>query len=230
MERLVNIIYKKFKRILSNLEYDYGWLRVINSPFVKLKWEFKWYKKPTLGTPFFLPGKWIKFDKKHAIEWAKERVGEQTPKFKNYLFEDIVNYAMQHMSRPVSIKYFGINCWSLGYKSKWLDTDIRFEWGPGLSLILFGTQLVIYPTPNCDFYSISDYWEAWIIYNKHTDKTKSIKERLRESMELYPAKWIRYKEGKQISVNYWNYILKDKYKCLIDSETRQSTWNKDYLI
>lgn len=186
MERLVNIIYKKFKRILSNLEHDYGWLRVINSPFVKLKWEFKWYKKPTLGTPYFLP---------RRIQKSKNK-------------PDYLEF--------IPIKYFGINYWSLGWKTKWSDTDIRFEWGPGLSLVLFGTQLVIYPVPDCDFYSISDYWEAWIIYNKHTDKTKSIKERLRESIELYPAKWIKYEEGKQISVDYWNYILKDKYKCLIN--------------
>lgn len=196
MEKLVNIIYKKFKRILSNLEYHYGWLRVINSPFIRLKWKFKWYNKPTIGTPYFLP---------RRIQKSKNK-------------PDYLEF--------IPIKYFGINYWPLGWKTKWSDTDIRFEWGPGLSLVLFGTQLVIYPVPNCDVYSISDYWEAWIIYNKHTNKTKSIKERLRESMELYPAKWIKYEEDKQISTNYWNYILKNKYKCLINKQIFQ----KDLII
>lgn len=167
------------KQILNSLEYDFGWLRVINSPFVKLKWEFKWYKKPTLGTPYFLPRR-----------------------TKNNKF--------------VPIKYFGINYWSLGWKTKWSNTDVRFEWDPGLSIVLFGTQIVIYPTPSCFDNTLSHYWEAWIIYNKHTDKTKTVEERIKESMELYPAKWVKYEEGKQISVNYWNYILKDKYKYLID--------------
>ena len=170
---------KKIKRLLNNLEYNYGWLRVINSPFVKLKWEFKWYKKPTLGTPYFLP----------------RRV-------KNNKF--------------IPIKYFGIRYWSLGWKTKWSNTDARFEWGPGLSVVLFGTQIVIYPTPNCDSNALDHYWEAWIIYSKHTDKTKTVEERIKESMEIYPARWIKYEECKQVPVNYWNYILKDKYKYLID--------------
>ena len=37
-------------------------------------------------------------------------------------------------------------------------------------------------------------------------------------MKLYPAKWMKYEEGKQIPVNYWNCILKDKYKYLINEQ------------
>lgn len=174
---------KKLKRILSNLEYDYGWLRVINSPFVKLKWKFKWYKKLTAGTPYFLPRKWVKSkDKPDYLE-------------------------------PIPIKYFGINYWSLGYKTKWSDTDVRFEYSPGLSIVLFGTQLLIYPVPNCNSEAIHHFWEAWVIYTRNTDKTKSIENRIKESMKLYPAVWIR---GKDERINYWNYILKDKYKYLIN--------------
>lgn len=171
---------KKLKRILNNLEYDYGWLRVINSPFVKLKGKFKWYKKPTAGTPYFLPRRWI-----------KNKAGYSTAK---------------------PIKYFGINYWSLGWKTKWSSTDVRFEYSPGLSIVLFGTQIVISPIPDCDNKALDHFWEAWIIYNKHTDKNKPVEDRIKESMELYPAIWGRNNNER---INYWNYILKDKYKYLI---------------
>ena len=170
---------KWFKRILSNLEYNYSWLRIINSPFVKLKWKFKWCKEITAGTPYFLPRK-----------------------VKNNKF--------------VPIKYFGVGYWSLGWKTKWSDTDVRFEWSPGLSIVLFGTQIVIYPLPNCNNDALYSYWEAWIIYHYHTDRTKNVENRLIECMNLYPAKWIKYGGEKKISINYWKYILKDKYKYLID--------------
>ena len=208
---------KKLKTILRNLEYDYGWLRIINSPFVKLKWKFKWYKKPTLGTPYFFPRRMVKFTKQDSINKYLEEVkrfndgGYPIPKTLNE--NSYLNY-----SKFVPTKYFGINYWSLGWKIKWSNTDVRFEWCPGLSIVLFGTQIVIYPVPSCFDNTLSHYWEAWLIYTKHTDKIKTVEDRIKESMKLYPAKWMKYEEGKQIPVNYWNYILKDKYKYLINEQ------------
>jgi hypothetical protein len=177
----------KFKNFLNNLEYYYGWLRVINSPFVRLKWEIKWYKKPTVGTPYFLP--------------RRKQKNKNKPGYLEY----------------VPIKYFGKSYWSLGWKSKWSDTDIRFEWEPGLSLVLFGTQLVIYPVPDCDWEVIFAFWEAWVVYDKYTDKSKSMEDRLRQCMELYSCIWIR---GKDERINYYNYILKNKYKYLIKDKNK----------
>ena len=178
---------KTLKRIISNLEYNYDWLRVINSPFVKLQWKFKWFKKPTMGTPYFLPRKWVE---------SKEKPG--------YM-------------EPMPIKYFGVNYWSLGWKTKWSAKDVRFEWGPGLSIVLFGTQLVIYPTPDCDNNTLDHFWEAWIVYNKLTNRSKSIEDRIMDCINLYPDKWIKYDNNKEIQINYWKYILKDKYKHLINN-------------
>jgi hypothetical protein len=203
------------KQILYSLEYDYGWLRIINSPFVKLKWKFKWYKELTAGTPYFLPRKWKKFTKKDCLNSYKEECEKFRSAGKEIL-KHITPESYKNYSKPVSIKYFGVNYWSLGTKTKWSNTDVRFEWGPGLSIVLFGTQIVIYPTPDCTSNALDHYWEAWIIYSKHTDKTKSVEERVKECMKLYPARWIKYEEGKQIPVNYWNYILKDKFKYLIN--------------
>ncbi len=177
---------KTFKRIISNLEYNYDWLGVINSPFVKLQWKFKWFKKLTMGTPCFLPRKWVK---------SKEKPG--------YM-------------EPIPIKYFGVNYWSLGWKTKWSAKDVRFEWGPGLSIVLFGTQLVIYPIPKCDEYVLDHYWEAWIVYSKLTNKSKPIEDRIIDCMNLYPAKWIKYENNKEKQTNYRKYILKDKDKHLIN--------------
>ena len=206
---------KKLKTILRNLKYKYEWLRVINSPFVKLKWKFKWYKKPTLGTPYFLPRRMVKFTKQDSINKYLEEVkrfndrGYPIPKTLNE--NSYLNY-----SKFVPIKYFGIKYWSLGWKTKWSNTDVRFEWGPGLSIVLFGTQIVIYPIPNCTSNALDHYWEAWIIYRYHTNKKYSVENRIKECMKLYPARWVKYEEGKQIPVNYWNYILKSKYKYLIN--------------
>ena len=73
-------------------------------------------------------------------------------------------------------KKFGFNFCSLGWKTKWSNDDFRFEWSPVLSFVCFNRQFAItVNTPN-DY----SYWEAWLYYEKCTDKSLSIEKRVRQ--------------------------------------------------
>jgi hypothetical protein len=86
-----NYIQRAVKYLIEKTKYKLSWfsfLEVLNSPLVSLK--LKWYFGDiTQGTPYFLPGKWVK---------SKEKTGYLT---------------------PIQIKYFGINIVYLGWKTKY---------------------------------------------------------------------------------------------------------------
>lgn len=107
--------------------------------------------------------------------------------------------------KAVPIKYFGINYHMLGWKTKY--DDYRFEYNPGLSIVMFGKQLYIgiFPKIYEDRYDI--YWEAWLYY-KDTNKKLSIKERLFILFDIYSCTWISSEKGE---IDYYPYILKKKY-------------------
>ncbi len=105
----------------------------------------------------------------------------------------------------------------LGYKTKWSNTDYRFEWSPALSIVLFGKQLHIKIEPkikkdnNFSFYEDS-YWSCWLVYEYHTDTTLSKEERLKHTMEIYPCIWSHSNGEKTTVENHYYYILKNNYK------------------
>jgi len=98
----------------------------------------------------------------------------------------------------------GFNYCSLGWKTKWSDTDFRHEWNPVLSFVCFGYQiaLTVYSP-----YS-SHYWEAWLYYEYATDKTKSKRERVAQCRAEHNQTWISGEE----TIDYYELILKSKYK------------------
>ena len=62
---------KKIKALLNSVKYKLSFLGVLNSPLkgLKLKWYFGNIKH---GTPYFLPGKWVKCNKEDAIRaWVR---------------------------------------------------------------------------------------------------------------------------------------------------------------
>lgn len=192
------------------LGYKFKFLKVLNSPFVGLK--LKWYfGKIQYGTPYFLPRKWVKCNMQDAlVAWDKlsNTVKETYEKGKGkqkWLQDYIKSY-----TKPVPIKYFGFDFISLGWKPKW--DDYRFEWSPSISIVLFGKQLFIEIMPNTkgdeDLLATDCYWEAWLTYEKKTDKSKSTSERLEELYKLYSCSWGNEENG---YVNYYPYILKRKY-------------------
>jgi hypothetical protein len=151
-----------------------AFLKAFNSPFKRPK--LKWYcGKTQIGTPYFLPRKWVKDpDKPGYLKFVPKKIG----------FDFV----------------------GLGYKTKWTDTDYRFEWAPLLSFVFFGYQIavmVIAPEQH-------HYWEAWLYYEKNTDKTKPASERIQICRNDFSLIYdVSDKDGKR-KVDYYNTILKNK--------------------
>lgn len=203
---------KFIKRWIANIKYNWSYLEVLNSPFkgLRLKWYFG---KIQHGTPYFLPRKFVKCDMKDALKaWMEMSInsriayekkdGGRKAWVKNY----VTNY-----TKPVPIKYFGLNSCTLGWKTKW--DDYRYEWSPCYSLVIFGKQLFLTVLPNVgnDIMKLNVYWEAWLNYRYKTDKTKSKEERLQELFKKHSCTWIQYKDKKEIKTDYYPFILKEKY-------------------
>ena len=105
-------------------------------------------------------------------------------------------------------KKIGFDFVELGWKTKWTDKDIRFEWAPIWSFVFFGYQIAI--TWNAP--EQTHYWESWIYYEYYTDKTKSKTERIEQCKKEAPNTWIRHgNEGIPIETNYYDLILRKKY-------------------
>ena len=103
-------------------------------------------------------------------------------------------------------KKIGFDFVSLGWKTKWTNTDYRFEWAPLWSFVFFGKQIAVtFKAPEQDH-----YWEAWLYYIYNTTGTR--KERIAKCRAEFPLKWtVSDKNGKR-SVDYYDSILKTKYK------------------
>ena len=108
--------------------------------------------------------------------------------------------------KAVPIKV-GFSSCGLGYKTKWTDTDFRYEYGPVFSFVFFGYQVAwmigfTYP---------DRYWEAWLYYEYATDKTKSKKERVAQCRKEFSNTWTQHQGDTQETINYYERILKPKY-------------------
>lgn len=104
-------------------------------------------------------------------------------------------------------KKIGFDFVELGWKTKWTDTDYRFEWSPLISFVFFKWQIaVIFQAPEK-----SNYWESWLYYEYNTDKSKAQKERIEQCQREFKQNWISWKEDKEIKINYYKFILKEKY-------------------
>lgn len=108
-------------------------------------------------------------------------------------------------------KKIGFDFVDLGWKTKWSDTDYRFEWDPRWSFVFFKWQLcVFFVVPHS-----SNYWESYLYYKHHTPKKKSKKERVEQCIREFPQVYISHsKEGVE-KINYYPLILKTKYHELV---------------
>jgi hypothetical protein len=101
----------------------------------------------------------------------------------------------------------GFSYCGLGWKTKWTNTDFRYEWGPVLSFVFFGYQLAL----TVGHEHSSHYWEAWLYYEYATDKTKSKRERIEQCRKEFNQTWTVSSMGKEEVVDYYQCILKTKY-------------------
>ena len=199
---------KKLKYILEDLR----WLKVLNSPFKPFRVRL-YAGKIQVGVPYFYPRKWVKatpeLRTKAALDHIKreERFNKSNPdsarKIKSFeeLYEEYKNYSF-----PVPLKV-GFSYCGLGWKTKWTNTDFRYEWGPVLSFVFFGYQIALMVGHKHS----SHYWESWLYYEKATDKTKSKRERIEQCRKEFPQTWKVSSMGKEEIVDYYQRILKTKY-------------------
>ena len=200
---------------MSKLKYilqDLKWLKVLNSPFKAFSIRF-YAGKIRIGVPYFYPRKWVKgtpeLRTKAALDHIKreERFNKSNPdsarKIKSFeeLYEEYKNYSF-----PVPLKV-GFSYCGLGWKTKWTNTDFRYEWGPVLSFVFFGYQIVLMVGHKHS----SHYWEAWLYYEYATDKTKSKRERIEQCRKEFNQTWTVSSMGKEEVIDYYQRILKTKY-------------------
>jgi hypothetical protein len=176
----------------------FRWIKALWSPFKPFKVKF-YAGKLAIGTPYFFPRKWVKYTDEDAIKASIEHKAnkDKVQVSDKQLFEMYKKY-----SKAVPLKV-GFDWCSLGYKTKWSDTDFRFEWNPVFTFVFFGYQLAL------TVYSPhrSHYWEAWLYYEYATDKTKSKRERIKQCRKEHSQTWTV--AGGEI--DYYEHILKAKY-------------------
>lgn len=179
--------------------------KALFSPFKPFKLKF-YFGKIAIGTPYFFPRRTVKISKDDVMNEAfieyvnfKER-GKKVP------FDDI--YRNKLNQRVFVPKKFGFDFVRLGWKVKWDSKDYRFEWQPLMSFVFYKWQFVIFidaPVPE-------HYWPCWLYYERNTDKSKPVAERIDQARKGFPCIWTRYtSDGKTESINYWNIILKKKW-------------------
>ena len=104
-------------------------------------------------------------------------------------------------------KKIGFDLVGLGWKTKWTDTDYRFEWSPLLSFVFFKWQIAItFIAPE-----MHHYWECWLYYTRNTDKTKSKKERIYQTQKDFPQRYTQWINGEKSEIDYYPIILKKRY-------------------
>ena len=139
--------------------------------------------------------------KKPKLKWYFGKIAIGTPYF--YPRRWVNNPDKPGYQKAVP-KKIGFDFVGLGYKTKWSDTDYRFEWGPLISFVFFKWQIAVSFVPD----DCHHYWECWLYYTHSTDKTKTVKERLEQAREEFPCVWTTsYGEGKKETVCYWDKIL-----------------------
>ncbi len=163
-------------------------LKALFSPFKPFKIGF-YAGKLAIGTPYFFPRKWVKYTEEDIQEaMEKHRTN------KNY-------------TKAVPLKV-GFDWCSLGYKTKWTDTDFRFEWNPVFTFVFFGYQLAL--TVYSPYYD--HYWTSWLYYEYATDKTKSKRERIEQCRKELNQTWTSHKHDEEpVTTDYYTKILKSKY-------------------
>lgn len=201
---------RKLKYILD----DFRWIKALFSPFKPFK--IRWYiGKTQIGTPYFLPRKWVKATPKLAFKAAKDEIKRQenwnklNPQYARKIkpFREIYNEKMEY-SYPVPLKV-GFSYCGLGWKTKWNEYDFRHEWNPVISFVFFGYQIAMIVGAEYN----SNYWESWLCYEYKSDKKQTKQERIEFCRRKCPQTWRQLsKDGKDdIVTDYWDLILKSKY-------------------
>ena len=182
-------------------------LKALNSPFKPFK--LKWYiGKIAIGTPYFFPRKWVDLNEKEIEVKAKEKYDKLNEEFKTKV--TLEHYKQQYKdTQKTTPKLIGFDFVGLGWKTKWSGTDYRFEYAPLISFVFFKWQIALmFIAPEPDH-----YWTSWLYYEYNTNKSFSKRKRIEQCQKEFPQNWTQYKNGNKETINYYKFILKEKYLC-----------------
>jgi len=212
----MNPFKNMFKYIKLRFEWKFKWIKILFTPFVLPQVKF-YAGKTRVGVPYFYPRKWVKLTHKDKHKAALKDLA----KFKKYIEENpdskvpVKTYeqlydSFKNYTKPVDLK-IGFSSCGLGYKTKWSNTDYRYEYGPVYSFVFFGYQIAImigHDHPD-------QYWCAWLYYEKHTDKRLSKEERIKDCIKNFPLIYTVWNKAGERSVNYYYEVLKPEYRKFI---------------
>lgn len=191
---------------------QFMFLKALTSPFKAFK--LKWYiGKIAISTPWFYPRKFVKATPKKAHEATRKFIEKEesynklnpnyTCKIKPYdeIFQEKMK-CFYSINKKIGFDFVG-----LGWKTKWTSTDYRFEYAPLISFVFFKWQIALmFIAPEPDH-----YWTSWLYYEYNTDKSKSKRERIKQCQKEFPQNWTQYKNQNKETINYYKFILKEKY-------------------
>jgi hypothetical protein len=127
---------------------------------------------------------------------------------------------------PTGLKFvpkkIGFDFVGLGWKTKWSDTDFRFEWSPVASFVFFKWQIAVMVIPE----NQNHYWEAWLYYFKKTDKRLSTGERVKQCITDFPQTYKVTSHGETKVVDYYQSILKKKWRVISVEDKRNKLLKK----
>lgn len=104
-------------------------------------------------------------------------------------------------------KKIGFDFVGMGWKTKWKNTDYRFEYRPTWSFVFSKWQIAVtFIAPEQHH-----YWECWLFYSRDTDKKLPVKYRIKQARTEFPCIWTSRKDGVETEICYWDRILKNKY-------------------
>ena len=144
--------------------------------------------------------------KRPKLKWYFGKIAIGTPYFFPRKWVDNPDKPGYQKAVP---KKIGFDFGGLGYKTKWSNTDYRFEWGPLISFVFFKWQIaVILDVPHPEH-----YWVCWLTYENDTDKDLlSTEARIKFAKEINPEVWTSSKgDGKKETICYWDKVLKNKW-------------------
>lgn len=182
----------------------FEWMSVYFSPFKPIIPRL-YIGKVAIGTPYFLPRKWVKYTYKDALNKAEEFLKKHPQSSELVPFDKLVD-SYKNYSKAVPLK-IGFSFCGLGWKTKWRSDDFRHESNPVWSFVLLGYQIALIFAPENDCH----YWESFLAYSKETDKSLSWKERIDDCRERYPQLWSQYSGEEKTTIDYWDEVIKKDY-------------------
>lgn len=200
-------LFENIKYWLQDIYRTFWFLKVYFSPFKIIIPTF-YIGKINYGVPFYFPRRWVKLSKKEILEKAKIVVERGDVLYKDMSISKIAEL-FKGYCKVKGDKLIGFDFVGLGYKYKF--EQIRHEYNPIWSFVFFKWQIAILFIPEDD----SQYWESWVYYEKHTDKSKSVEERIEQCRKEVPQTWRSWDNGEEKITDYYPLILKNKWKKLM---------------